>query len=87
LQLLLIIDYIFDWARDLYRPLVLRLLDALSNPDFDDEASLAADSDIYSSWKHPLDDDMMSDVESDTSISDMRPVSRASKADEERLQP
>lgn len=47
LQILLIIDYIFDWARDLYRSSILRCLEAMSC-DLDDSMSLAADSDIHS---------------------------------------
>ena len=43
LQLLLIIDYIFDWARDIYRPLILNQLSALST-----EEVLYTDTDIFS---------------------------------------
>jgi hypothetical protein len=45
LRLLLIIDYVFDWARDLYRPTILEVLKALVARD---TASLAGDSDIFS---------------------------------------
>jgi hypothetical protein len=45
LRLVLIIDYIFDWARDLYRPTVFRYLKTLAARD---SASLAEDSDIFS---------------------------------------
>jgi hypothetical protein len=43
LQLLLIIDYIFDWARDIYRPLILSQLSAFSI-----EQVLRTDADIGS---------------------------------------
>jgi hypothetical protein len=46
LQLLLIIDYIFDWARDMYRESIIRSLRALA---VSDSGSLAYhDSDIFS---------------------------------------
>lgn len=45
LQILLIIDYIFDWARDIYRPLILTQLNALS---MEDSESLHPDPDIFS---------------------------------------
>src|SRR6266536_4180607 len=48
LQLLLIIDYIFDWARDLYRPGIYRQLQSLATDDFSESRSIATDSDIYS---------------------------------------
>jgi len=51
-------DYIFDWARDLYRPSILRSLEAFAGLSYDDSASLAADSDIFSSRKNPRADDM-----------------------------
>ncbi|KAJ5263549.1 hypothetical protein N7478_011154 [Penicillium angulare] len=43
LQLLLIIDYIFDWARDIYRPAILSELNTLSTGDL-----TAADTHIFS---------------------------------------
>ncbi|OOQ87554.1 hypothetical protein PEBR_15558 [Penicillium brasilianum] len=43
LQLLLIIDYIFDWARDIYRPAILAELNTLSTGDIP-----AADTNIFS---------------------------------------
>lgn len=46
LRLLLIIDYVFDWARDLYRPNIFHDLKTLVARD---TASLAEDSDIFSS--------------------------------------
>ena len=48
LQLLLIVDHIFDWARDIYRPAILRHLKFLSENKSDDALSQAADSDIFS---------------------------------------
>jgi hypothetical protein len=45
LRLLLIVDYIFDWARDLYRPTILHDLKTAVGCD---SASLAKDSDIMS---------------------------------------
>lgn len=45
LQLLLIIDYIFDWARDIYRETIVSELRSLSASD---THSLTNDSDIYS---------------------------------------
>jgi hypothetical protein len=56
-------DYIFDWSRDLYRPSILRSLEAIANLDYDETASVAADSDIFSSRKNPRLDDM-TEVES-----------------------
>ncbi|PGH26779.1 hypothetical protein AJ80_01544 [Polytolypa hystricis UAMH7299] len=46
LQLLLIVDYIFDWARDIYRPAVLTELDALSTGYIP-----AVDPDIFSTME------------------------------------
>lgn len=57
-------DYIFDWARDLYRTGIQRTLQSLSQQDFDDTASLLADSDIYSSRKIFQANDMMSEMDS-----------------------
>ena len=48
LQLLLIVDYIFDWARDIYRPSILRQLKSLASGEVYDQISLADDSDIMS---------------------------------------
>ena len=48
LQLLLIMDHIFDWARDVYRPAILRHLKFLSDPDPSDAMSMTSDSDIFS---------------------------------------
>ncbi|TVY81443.1 hypothetical protein LSUE1_G006252 [Lachnellula suecica] len=48
LQLLLIVDYIFDWARDIYRPAILRQFKALITGDNYDQVSLGDDSDIFS---------------------------------------
>lgn len=48
LQLLLIIDHIFDWARDVYRPAIFHHLKYLSSNDASDTISIANDSDIFS---------------------------------------
>lgn len=52
LQLLLIIDHIFDWARDIYRPTVLRHLKSLSSNGASngssDTMSMDNDSDVFS---------------------------------------
>ena len=48
LQLLLIVDYIFDWARDIYRPSILRQLKSLVTGSTFDQISLTDDSDIIS---------------------------------------
>jgi hypothetical protein len=53
LQLLLIIDYIFDWARDIYRPSILRQLKAIVSGKTYDEVSVTRDSDIFSWIPHP----------------------------------
>jgi hypothetical protein len=47
-QLILIVDYILDWARDIYRPNILRQLGKLSTQDSDDTVTLRNDSDVYS---------------------------------------
>ena len=49
LQLLLIIDHIFDWARDSYRPAILRHLRSLGSNDANDTMSISNDSDVFSS--------------------------------------
>jgi hypothetical protein len=48
LSLLLIVDYVFDWARDVYRPSILRQLKSLAIGKAYDQVSLASDSDIFS---------------------------------------
>lgn len=48
LQLLLIVDYIFDWARDIYRPSILRQLKSIVVGSAFDQVSLTDDSDIMS---------------------------------------
>ena len=48
LQLLLIIDHIFDWARDIYRPAILRHLLNLGGNDAGNTIRIAQDSDIQS---------------------------------------
>ena len=60
LQILLIVDYILDWARDLYRPGIYRLLESISSSNFDDTMSMVSDSDIHSlnhrvtTWQNKL---------------------------------
>ena len=49
LQLFLIVDYICDWARDIYRPAILNELKILASPDTIEIESLFPDSDIISS--------------------------------------
>jgi hypothetical protein len=44
----LIIDYIFDWARDLYRAVIYRQLKTLTTNNASDSGSIDSDSDIYS---------------------------------------
>ncbi|CZR61240.1 uncharacterized protein PAC_11136 [Phialocephala subalpina] len=48
LQLILIVDYILDWARDIYRPNLLRQLKMLGLVDLSDGATVAVDPDVYS---------------------------------------
>src|SRR5437588_6917110 len=48
LQLLLIVDYIFDWAQDIYRPSILRQLKLLVTRSTFDQISLTDDSNVFS---------------------------------------
>ncbi|OTA88713.1 hypothetical protein M434DRAFT_374600 [Hypoxylon sp. CO27-5] len=48
LQLILIVDYILDWARDIYRPSIMRGLKSLVTGKGYDEVSLDLESEIYS---------------------------------------
>ncbi|KAF8857143.1 hypothetical protein BDZ45DRAFT_726925 [Acephala macrosclerotiorum] len=56
LQLLLIIDYIFDWARDIYKPSIISQLEMLANEPSEDDGDIRdddftridTDSDIFS---------------------------------------
>jgi hypothetical protein len=41
-------DYIFDWARDLYRAVIYRQLKTLTTDNASDSTSIDSDSDIYS---------------------------------------
>jgi hypothetical protein len=75
-------DYIFDRARDLYRPSILRSLGAIADPSYDDSASLAADSDIHSSRKNPYADNM-TEVESNFDLDNLE----TSASDESLLEP
>ncbi|KAJ5593172.1 hypothetical protein N7537_010076 [Penicillium hordei] len=49
LQLLLIVDYIFDWARDIYRPAILGELDVLATGDI-----TAPDPDVFSTMSRRI---------------------------------
>ncbi|KAI9808938.1 MAG: hypothetical protein M1827_007112, partial [Pycnora praestabilis] len=65
LQLLLIVDYVFDWARDIYGPAILHKLQLLSTMQGRSSFSLSEDDDIYS-MKRPFDNsDPRSQSESD----------------------
>lgn len=55
LQLVLIVDYIVDWARDIYRPSLLRQLISLSTGQEYNLISEVCDSDIYSTMRQPTD--------------------------------
>ncbi|KAI1764531.1 hypothetical protein GGR53DRAFT_530350 [Hypoxylon sp. FL1150] len=55
LQLILIVDYIMDWARDIYRPSIIRELKSLASEKAYDEVSLGLESDIYSVNNRVLD--------------------------------
>jgi hypothetical protein len=48
LQLLLLVDYIFDWARDVYRDDIIKELRVLATGDNDAASVFYADSDIHS---------------------------------------
>ncbi|KAF2474461.1 uncharacterized protein BDR25DRAFT_386024 [Lindgomyces ingoldianus] len=48
LQLILILDYILDWARDIYRPNILRQLKMLTTANISDAMTMGLDPDIYS---------------------------------------
>jgi hypothetical protein len=73
LQILLLVDYIFDWARDVCRPGILQLLKRLSKNELDEVASISSNTDILSTkqkilaWKAQL-----------TAVADIEPVPLAS---------
>lgn len=48
MQLVLIVDYILDWARDIYRPNILRQLKTLSSSSMDDAMTVGFDPDVFS---------------------------------------
>jgi hypothetical protein len=48
LQLLLLVDYVFDWARDIYREDIIRSLRILASGDNDTASTLYSDTDIFS---------------------------------------
>jgi hypothetical protein len=52
IQLVLIVDYILDWARDVYRPSILRHLKSIATGKGYDDISLADDSDVFSMRRH-----------------------------------
>lgn len=76
LQLLLIIDYIFDWARDIYRPSLISQLEMLAkepSEDDDEFTGVDTDSDIFSLAKpRPRQymnvEDWATDLENDTEM-------------------
>lgn len=83
LQLLLIIDHVFDWARDIYRPAILHHLKLLSDPETDDAMSTTHDSDIFSTFRpassssgsRPEFEDIAADSGEDGELSDdLRPM-------------
>ncbi|RYP93668.1 hypothetical protein DL770_000199 [Monosporascus sp. CRB-9-2] len=48
LQLILIVDFIVDWARDIFRPNILRQLRTLSTANYNDTMTFSFDPDVYS---------------------------------------
>ncbi|KAF4631105.1 hypothetical protein G7Y89_g7026 [Cudoniella acicularis] len=48
LQLLLLVDYIFDWARDVYREDIIKELRVLASGENGNASTMYTDSDIYS---------------------------------------
>jgi len=48
LQLLLLVDYIFDWARDIYREDIIKELRVLASQENDRASFVYTDTDIYS---------------------------------------
>ena len=48
LQLLLLVDYIFDWARDVYRDYIIQELRTLASGANDAASTVYSDTDIYS---------------------------------------
>lgn len=65
LRLLLIIDYIFDWARDVHRKDVIHSLLTLSNSA---SASMAAETDVFSTAGHHVNLDDFGSVEDEVPI-------------------
>lgn len=55
LQLLLLVDYVFDWARDVYRPGIINHLRSLATGENDAASILYADTDIYSTRQEATD--------------------------------
>lgn len=49
--MILIVDYILDWARDIYRPSILKLLKSIATGSVFDQTSLSIDDDIFSMRK------------------------------------
>ena len=48
LQLLLLVDYVFDWARDVYRDYIIQELRTLASGENDAASNVYSDTDIYS---------------------------------------
>jgi hypothetical protein len=48
LQLLLLVDYVFDWARDVYRDYIIQELRTLASGENDAASIVYSDTDIYS---------------------------------------
>jgi hypothetical protein len=66
LQLLLLVDYIFDWARDIYREDIIRELRVLASGDNDAASILGTDLDIQSYGRlDPFDHIGLGDSEGD----------------------
>lgn len=48
---MLLVDYIVDWARDIYRENIIRSLRSLASGDNDAASNLHTDTDIFSTWE------------------------------------
>ncbi|KAK5988389.1 hypothetical protein PT974_12543 [Cladobotryum mycophilum] len=75
LQLFLLVDHISDWARDVYRPTILKELKLITGSG-SDVTSVFADSDIFSSKHHAPPPNASFTVDPSTSI-DVRKAFRA----------
>lgn len=80
LQLILIVDYILDWARDIYRPSILRQLKSLAFGKGYDEVSIGFESDIYSvrdrvfDWIGPAADNPGREEDLETVAEELEPI-------------